>query len=233
MSDLSRLQTAEPVLVTDGTNQATFGTSTPAGTESGMIVRDAVKGQATMANSRPVVVASDQSTLPVAFASTDTYGAATLISASLSLTASGTTSLGYLWHPASVTKRYELQRITLSTNSGTANTTFCVKVTRITAEAGTPGGSTLTPLAFNGASAASGATLRISPTGAPTRASTDVFVRTILASASNTNLLEVAYDITPLLCRASVAEGWEVRLVNDSVAISGMRVALQFIWVEI
>lgn len=37
----------------------------PAGTEMGLVVREAQKGQSTSANSRPVVLASDQSSIPV------------------------------------------------------------------------------------------------------------------------------------------------------------------------
>jgi hypothetical protein len=39
--------------------------SQPAGTEYGLVVREAQKGQATMANSHPVAIASDQTVIPV------------------------------------------------------------------------------------------------------------------------------------------------------------------------
>ena len=46
-------------------NELASATAQPAGTERGLIVREAQKGQATMANSQPVVIASDQSAFSV------------------------------------------------------------------------------------------------------------------------------------------------------------------------
>src|SRR5271156_1920191 len=66
MTDLNKIQSAQTIIVTDGVSQeAALGSSIPAGTEEGLIVRDACKGQQTSANSRPVVIASDQSNLNV------------------------------------------------------------------------------------------------------------------------------------------------------------------------
>jgi len=74
MSDLTRIDAALAIELTDGISQsAALGTAIPAGTEIGLIVRDAIKGQQTMADSRPVVFASDQSTLPVSFSTSSVF----------------------------------------------------------------------------------------------------------------------------------------------------------------
>lgn len=67
MSDLNKIQSAQTIIVTDGlTQEAVLGSSIPVGTEVALLVRDACVGQQTAANSRPVVIASDQSAITVA-----------------------------------------------------------------------------------------------------------------------------------------------------------------------
>lgn len=61
MSDLTRIQTAMPIQVTDADSQAVaLSTSLPSSSAIALVVRDAAQGVQTSANSRPVVVASDQ-----------------------------------------------------------------------------------------------------------------------------------------------------------------------------
>lgn len=51
--------------INDGTNIVAIKTGLPGTSDAGLVVRDAAQGQQTSANSRPVVIANDQSTLPV------------------------------------------------------------------------------------------------------------------------------------------------------------------------
>ncbi len=61
MSDLTRIQTAMPIQVTDADSQTVaLTTSLPSSSAIALVVRDAAQGLQTSANSRPVVVASDQ-----------------------------------------------------------------------------------------------------------------------------------------------------------------------------
>jgi hypothetical protein len=61
MSDLTRIQTAFPIQVTDADSQAAvLATTLPSSSAIALVVRDAAQGIQTSANSRPVVVASDQ-----------------------------------------------------------------------------------------------------------------------------------------------------------------------------
>jgi len=66
MADLNKIQSAETIIITDGvTQEAGLGTTIPSGSETGVFVRDVCIGQQTMANSRPVVISSDQSNIPI------------------------------------------------------------------------------------------------------------------------------------------------------------------------
>jgi hypothetical protein len=60
MGDLNRIMTAECIEVTDGNANAVPVQTSVAGTEFGLITREARTGQATMANSIPVTIASNQ-----------------------------------------------------------------------------------------------------------------------------------------------------------------------------
>ena len=64
MADLTEVQTSQVVEITDGSaDRADVATSTPAGGIGGLVVREAQRGQATMAASIPVTLASDQTAL--------------------------------------------------------------------------------------------------------------------------------------------------------------------------
>lgn len=66
MSDLGKIATAEPVILTDGiSQQVALTTALPASSAVGMAVREVSQGQQTAANSHPVVLASDQSPIAV------------------------------------------------------------------------------------------------------------------------------------------------------------------------
>ncbi len=230
MPDLNRIQASEPVLITDGTDTVSILSSTPSGTEPGLVVREAGKGQQATASSTSVVLASDHGVLPIDFPDTFTYAVSTTNNA-VSATNNSTSSLAYLWHPSAVTKTYKIWRIVVSTNNLGSTSQLMFKVARITAEAGTPGGTSLTPVALNGGSA-SGSVFRFQATGAPTRVSPEVLTRLAVGSAFSTSVMDFPNNISPLTCRAGVAEGWEVRLEVMTTALSNLRISVEFLWTE-
>jgi len=231
MSDLGKIATAEPVFLTDGSaQQVVITTALPASSSAGLAVREVSQGQQTSANSRPVVIASDQSALSVNYSNTDTYAVA-VYNTSVTISANTVSSFAYLWHPSGVTKTYYLQKIVFNTNASGGAGQAAVRVTRITAENATPGGTLVAPLAFNSASPSSGATFRFGATGAPTRSSTDVFVRIFTGNVASTHILDIPIDIIPMTCRGGVAEGWEVRL-DVATNLSGLKASAQFVWTE-
>jgi hypothetical protein len=62
MADLTRIQAAATVQITDASSSAVALTSAlPASNAIGLVIRDAAQGQAVMASSRPIAIAEDQS----------------------------------------------------------------------------------------------------------------------------------------------------------------------------
>lgn len=61
MADLTRIQQAMPIQITDADNSAAaLANALPSSVAVGLVVREAAQGIQTSANSKPVVVASDQ-----------------------------------------------------------------------------------------------------------------------------------------------------------------------------
>jgi hypothetical protein len=60
MGDITRIDAAQAVEITDGSSQSAALSTGVAGTEIGLVVREGRKGQTTMSASIPVTVASDQ-----------------------------------------------------------------------------------------------------------------------------------------------------------------------------
>jgi hypothetical protein len=220
MPDLNRIQASEPVLITDGVDAVSIISTVPIGNEGGLITREASRGHQVAANCIPVV-------LPV----TNTYAIAAT-NTNVSIATSTVASFAYLWHPASVTKTYNLRKITIATNNGGGITQAIIKITRIIAENATPGGTTLAPVALNASSPSSGATFRFGATGNPTRITTDIFHRPFVGNMFSTNMFDIPIDMTPLVCRAGIAEGWEVRFDVSTPILSNLRASVEFLWIE-
>lgn len=179
-------------------------------------------------------------TVPATF---PTYTGSTNGIVSVPTTASTTTSIAYVFHGASVTKRYEIYRIELEvegpTSASTAGQQTSLRIGRITAENGTPGGTAQGVGAVDQADNVSGGVFRTGATGAPTRAGSDFVTKQIQTVAQNVHHSFVwdamCYDGgKPLVCRPSVAEGWEVRAVTNGTALgSAVTVSATFFWKEI
>lgn len=70
MADLTRIDASGTVEITDGISQsAAVKTTTPSASDGGLVVREAQRGQQTAANSIPVVMASNQSPIPITVSS--------------------------------------------------------------------------------------------------------------------------------------------------------------------
>lgn len=153
-------------------------------------------------------------------------------------TATGTKSLAYLWHPSSITGlSYELIRVNVNFLAGSGGSQR-IELRRITAENGTPGGSTGTILPKNPADAASGATVRIAPTGAPTRQS-GVYQGAGVPVASNGNFFVppfsavAANQAKEFTMRASNAEGFEIVQEVVTTITTAPVFNIDFEWVEL
>lgn len=151
-------------------------------------------------------------------------------------------SIAYLWHPNTVTKRYEIALITTSVNSLSANVGYVsIRGARITALNGAPGGTNQTVNAVDQADAASGSTFTTGATGAPTRATGDYSTHNFGCAAANNNgqsaPIIVVFDERiagkPLVLRASTNEGYEVRTNIGTALTAGVPVSATFYWREI
>jgi hypothetical protein len=111
MGDLTRIDQAQAIEITDGVSQtATIATGLPGGSVAGLVVREAAQGQQTAANSRPVVIASDQSDINV-----DINGTAITSATCTNVTASNVTSTQLL--ASNTSRRMAMFHNDSSTNS--------------------------------------------------------------------------------------------------------------------
>jgi hypothetical protein len=159
-------------------------------------------------------------------------------------TAATVTSLAYLFHGAGTLKRYEITKITASIIIGQGNIgDLTLRVARITAENGTPGGATQTVNAVDSSDAASAATFRTAATGAPTRATGDLVTQafdvdtTAQGGGTSNNSTITLFDMSafgkPLVIRNGVSEGWEVRSIVGAAITTGVKIAITYFWREV
>lgn len=156
-----------------------------------------------------------------------TYGASSNGFISSGTAGATTLSLGYLFHPSSVTTlKYKLAKLRVSWAGGQGGDPILLKLSRITAENGTPGGTLQTNQGHNNGNASSSAIFRTGATGAPTRG-------TILDCISITVDFpgQYEFDLSPYLngqsyeMQKSTAEGWEAHIVTGT---TGPTVAASF-----
>ncbi len=150
----------------------------------------------------------------------------------MTATPGAVTSIGYLWHPSSSSKRVSIKKIIVSFSVPTpGNGEFVVNVARITAENGTPGGTSQTINPQDQADPASACTFRTGA-AAPTRAAGDLVAVGFSTNANGQITLDETFSGKGLVCRASTAEGYEVR-VSALGLLSGVpKVGTTFIWAE-
>jgi hypothetical protein len=141
-----------------------------------------------------------------------------------------------------VALRYELIHVEITveapTTASAAGQSTTLRLNKITAENGTPGGATATLQQLDAGDGNSGATVRIGATGAPTRSAADIACWQLQTFATNIHHTFV-WDAQQqnqgkgLVMRASQAEGWELRAVTNATAIgSALNVAAHFTWKE-
>ena len=158
-------------------------------------------------------------------------------------TAGTVTSLMYLWHTATNTKRIEIYRITASSTGGTAGV-FTMKGAFITAENGTPGGTTVTAQQIDQDDPAStlASTTGICRFGAaiPTRITTGGIVQNVFSECCGGSqagqqyvLFNAVQSGKPIVLRAGQAEGFEVRGHIDTAQTTSAQVSVNFLWTEV
>jgi hypothetical protein len=163
-----------------------------------------------------------------------TYGASSAGTVSSGTAASTTVSLGYLFHGSGVAIPYGGARFKVSWSDGAGASVCTLRIVRITAENGTPGGTSQTIQAHNHGSSASSAVFRTGATGAPTRGNT---LDTVAININTPGFYE--FDLSAFIrgqaleMRASTAEGWEVQLVTGGTApVTAAQFAISGTWTE-
>jgi hypothetical protein len=166
-----------------------------------------------------------------------TYVASTNGTVNTATAANTVTSIAYLFHPSSNTKRVEILQIGLSYEGNAGNNGLSFRGARITAENGAPGGTTQTVNALDQDDAASTLTFLTGATGAPTRATGDYLtIAAIGGSAAQAylSMFDAKQLGKPIVLRASQNEGFEIRsVIGGSNIASVVSVGVHFIWTEI
>lgn len=144
-------------------------------------------------------------------------------------------SILYFLKPASSTKLVILRRAIVSCGGG-AGGSFQFRLTRITAENGTPGGTLRTPVPSDPAEASSAVVLRAGATGSPARIANENAVLCVGGGAMVTfDMMGQLTDagVKPPICRPGIAEGYEIRtIVNTGGLTTASQVSATFVWTE-
>lgn len=148
-------------------------------------------------------------------------------------TAAAVKSIAYLWHPSTSTKRVEIRRILVAYAAGGTTGHALIRGIKITAEAGSPGGSTVTPTALDGADSTS-LQVRTAPTNAPTRlTSSDAFAFVIGGASSGSYEWVAGKHGKPIVLRASTNEGIEIAVDIRAALGTQWQVTASFEWTEV
>lgn len=159
------------------------------------------------------------------------YCASTNGTVSTGTTAGTITSILYLWHPAAVTKRYKVRYGEIHAAIGTGTGAYLMRITSITAENATPGGTLVADLPLVGTNPASTAVVRAGA-NAPTRTAADYFV----VPSSILDPVHFALDsipgFQPITLPAGVGSGIELRTHVTSTVTGGADVSAWVCWTE-
>jgi hypothetical protein len=142
-------------------------------------------------------------------------------------------SIAYVWHPSTSTKRVEIHKVVISFGGSAGGFVF-IRGARITAVAGTPGGSSPAPQSVDLADASTLITFTHRATGAPTRAAADMLTLVAGAGAGTVYEWNAATSGKPIVLRPSVAEGFEVRAVVGPLGLTtALQVSVTMHWTEL
>jgi hypothetical protein len=202
-------------------------------------------GQKTSANSAPIVIASDQSAIPITGTVTSTPGLGqkktfTYTTGPITgATATGTKSLAYVFHSAlNLTQRYQLMNVVVDQIAGNGPTgSQRIELRRITAENVTPGGTTGTAVAKESTDTTT-ATLKQAVTGAPTRV-TQPLIAINSHPTVNQNIMLVGFsgaenaDAKPWTMQVAAAIGYEVTQEVVSTLSTAPTFNITFEWDEV
>lgn len=146
-------------------------------------------------------------------------------------TAATVTSLGYLFHPNTNTKRIEIHRIDVCLGGGTSGNVM-IRGAFITAENGTPGGTSQTINPVDRTDSASAGMIFRSSANAPTRVTGDLITWNAGGAGTGVYTWETPLFGKPIVLRASQTEGFEIRSVVGTALLTATAFSVTFYWTE-
>jgi hypothetical protein len=162
----------------------------------------------------------------------NSYMASTNGSVSSGTSSSTITSIAYLFHTSFSTKRIEINRIDITSDGGT-NGSLCIRGAFITAENGTPGGTSQTINSTDRGQVSNDST-DIFRTGAnnPTRVSGDLFSTMMGSISNNVFSWQTPAAGKPIILQTGFDEGFEIRTVVETSYGTAAQVSVMFYWTE-
>lgn len=196
-------------------------------------------GQALMAASSPVVIASDQSRIPAAIhgGNEPSYMACVNGFVQTALRTGSINSIGYLINP-NTAKRIEITTIIISWDGqggGSGGLTF--RGAFITAENAVPGGTTPGTNPTDRSDPASVSVWRTGATGAPTYVVGDLLGYAVSITIADTGSI-ILFDAKAnagkgIILRAGQTEGFEIRTVISANLAAPVRACVSIYWREV
>lgn len=143
-------------------------------------------------------------------------------------------SIGFLFHTAADTKRLEIHKIDICFTGGATLGTGVVSIhgAFISAQNGTPGGTSQTINPCERSDAASSAIFRTGA-NAPTRVTGDLMCFNFSGPASNMCSWNSTLSGKPIVLRASTQEGFEIRTNIQTALSTQSQISVTFYWTEL
>lgn len=146
-------------------------------------------------------------------------------------TLNATKILGYIWHPATSTSTLQLLTVGVHGHAG-ANGSYEIELFRITAENGTPGGTTPAIAKADTDFPDAGCKVVSVPTGAPTLGEC-FYAHAVEANSESDEEIEPHERAAPFTVNSGAAGGFAVRVTIVDQLTTAADVNANFQWIEI
>jgi len=140
-------------------------------------------------------------------------------------------SLLYVWN-ARTSTRAEIRRVTIAYLAGAGTSALTVRGAHMTAQAGTVGGTSITPLPFDPSDGASAMTSVVGA-NAPTQVALDVLLFAVPITATGTFVWTWTDLGKPIVLPAGVDGGFEIRVDVSAAATTEMKLHVSIEWLEL
>lgn len=148
------------------------------------------------------------------------------------------TSIAYLWHPNTNTKRIEIHRIDVGVTNITTPAlsppgVATIRGSFISAENGTPGGTSQTIISTDRVDSSSAGLVFRTGANAPTRVNGTLINWNSSVNQSPYFVWETSLFGKPIVLRSGVSEGFEIRVVMEVASAATPQISVCYYWTEI